>query len=598
MHYHFEHSPEGGERKLSSLALIRRLWPFMRGHMRQFVVAVVLLLFAAAGELAGPLILRKVIDTAIPAGSTGMIAWLSALFAGTFLVSMVMAYLQVVMATKIGLSVVRDIKESVFSHMLTLSQSFFDANPSGRLMARVESDAERVRMLFSDVSMAFLRNVAMVAGTLSIMFVANAGITLWVVVLIVPVALVTVPVLGYMRKLYFRVRQSFARIAGFVSEYVRAVPVLQVFGATGSAGARLHGEGVDFLQREVKAYFWEYGFWSFLGSCEVAAVIVILFAGRGGVVAGTVTVGTVVLFVEYTRRLFGPIVMFSETLNQVQRAMASAERLFEILSTETLTPDGHLGEEDFPEDWREIRFSGVWFRYSPDRDWALRDVSFTIPRGSMVALVGNSGGGKTTIVSLLLRFYTPQKGSITVDGIDIRDFRLQVWRKRLGLVLQNVSLFSGTLSGNLTVFDDSIGEEEQREALRTIEAEDLPERIPGGLQGEISEGGGNLSMGERQLVNFARAVLRKPEVLVLDEATSSVDPGTEKRIQRSTDLLITGRTALVVAHRLSTVTHATKILVVQHGRIEEEGTHSDLLAAGGIYAGLCRLQFGEVVTIA
>lgn len=597
MHYHFDHSPEGGERRLSSFTLMKRLWPFMRGHLPSFSLAVLLLLLAAAAELAGPLILRKVIDTAIPERSVGMIGGLSGLFAGTFLVSIALAYLQVIIATRIGLSVVRDLKEKVFSHMLTLSQSFFDAHPSGRLMARVESDAERVRMLFSDVSMALLRNVAMVAGTLSIMFVANSKITIWVVVLIVPVALVTVPILGHMRRLYFRVRQSFARIAGFVSEYVRAVPVLQVFGATGTARDKLHEEGVDFLHREVRAYFWEYGFWSFLGSCEIAAVIVILFSGRGGVVAGTVTVGTVVLFVEYARRLFGPIVMFSETLNQVQRAMASAERLFEILSTETLTPDGTLGEDEFPDDWKEIRFRNVWFRYN-DGDWALRDVSFTLPRGSMIALVGNSGGGKSTIVSLLLRFYQPQKGSITVDGIDISDFLLDVWRGKLGLVLQNVSLFSGTLSGNLTVFDDSISEDEQVEALRTIEAEDLLRKIPGGLKGEISEGGGNLSMGERQLVNFARAVLRKPEILILDEATSSVDPGTEKRIQRSTDLLISGRTALVVAHRLSTVTHATKILVVQHGKIEEEGTHSELLAAEGLYAGFCRLQFGEEATIA
>jgi ATP-binding cassette subfamily B protein len=597
MHYHFDSSHEEGERKLSTFALLRRIWPYVKEHLSSFILAAVLLLAAAAGELAGPLILRKVIDTAIPSGSTGMIAGLSALFAGIFVFSMVLAYLQVIIATRIGLSIVRDLKENVFSHMLTLSLSFFDAHPSGKLMARVESDAERVRMLFSDVSMALLRNVAMVAGTLSIMFVTNSSITVWIVVLMVPIVALTIPMLARMRKLYFRVRQSYARIAGFVSEYVRSVPVLQVFGATGSARDKLHEEGSEFLHREVKAYFWEYGFWSFLGSCEIAAVIVILLSGRGGVIAGTITVGTVVLFVEYTRRLFGPIVMFSETLNQVQRAMASAERLFEILSTETLTPDGTLGEEEFPGEWQEIRFEHVWFRYSDD-GWALRDVNFVLPRGTMIALVGNSGGGKSTIVSLLMRFYQPQKGRITVDGTDIGDFKLDVWRRRIGLVLQGVSLFSGTLSGNLTVFDDSIDEEAQIDALRTIEASDLLERIPGGLNGEISEGGGNLSMGERQLVNFARAVLRKPEILVLDEATSSVDPGTEKRIQRSTDLLISGRTALVVAHRLSTVTHASRILVVQHGMIVEEGTHSELIAQKGVYAGLCLLQFGEEATIA
>jgi ATP-binding cassette, subfamily B, multidrug efflux pump len=581
---------DASARKASTGKILRRMLPFLRPHRGAFLAAAILLLLSVAGELAGPLILRRVIDDAIPSHSTGDIVLLALLYTVTFTFAMILSYYEVMITTRIGLAVVRDLKEKVFRHMLTLSLSFFDRNPTGKLMARVENDSERVRMLFSDVSMALLRNVAMVAGTLGIMLAADATITLWIVVLLLPVMILTVPVLMKMRKLYRTVRAAYARISGYISEYVRSVPVLQAFGATAVAGDRIHGEGVRYLDREVRAFFWEYGFWSFLGSCEILAVMVILLSGRGGMAAGVVTVGTIVMFVEYTRRLFGPIVMFSETLNMVQRAAASAERLFDILETESLTPDGRLDEEDFPHDWEEIRFEEVWFRYSEDSHWALEDISFSIPRGSLIALVGSSGGGKSTIVSLLLRFYEPSSGRITIGGVDIREFRIGVWRKRLGLVLQNVNLFPGTLSENLTVFDGSIPAEDQAAALRTIEAEDLMEIIPGGLEGNISEGGLNLSMGQRQLVNYARAVLRRPEVLVLDEATSSVDPGTERRMQRSTDLVITGRTALVVAHRLSTVTHASSILVVQHGRIIERGTHAELLARGGVYAGLCLLQ--------
>jgi len=597
MHFQFDDTYDDSSiRKTSTLSVLRKIYPFLRPHKRSFAIATILLFLSVAGELTGPLILRMVIDTAIPDKSVRDIVLYSLLFAGTFTFAMIMSYLQVMITTKIGLSVVRDLKEKVFRHMLSLSLSFFDMNPTGKLMTRVESDSERVRMLFSDVSMALLRNVAMVFGTLGIMLAADAEITKWIIILLLPVALVTIPVLKKMRKLYRKVRSAYARISGFIAEYVRSVPVLQVFGATRMASRRIHDEGNRFLNREVEAYFWEYGFWSFLGSCEILAVIVILLSGRVGVISGTVSVGTVVMFVEYTRRLFGPVVMFSETLNMVQRAAASAERLFDILATESLTPDGHLDDEDFPGGWKEIRFENVWFRY-PECKWVLKNVSFTVARGSMVALVGASGGGKSTIVSLLMRFYEPSKGRITIGGIDIRDFRLSVWRNRLGLVLQNVNLFSGTLSENLTVFREGTPASDQMKALKVIEAEDILEVIPGGLDGSISEGGLNISMGQRQLINYARAVLREPEILVLDEATSSVDPGTEKRIQRSTDLIVKNRTALVVAHRLSTVTHASKILVVQHGEIAEEGTHEELSRREGIYAGLCRLQLQGVSNV-
>ncbi len=590
---YFDDFPDDDERTARKSSL-RELWrglrPFAAPHAWSFVLGALLLLAGVAGELSGPLILRRIIDVAIPARSVGLTVAMAGLFALVFATTMTLFYLQVIVMARLGLRIVRDLKRSVFEHMLTLSQSFFDRTPSGRLMARVESDSERVRMLFSEVSMAILRSVTLMAGTIGIMAATDLRITGSVMLLVVPVAATTIPVLRLMRRLWAQVRSSYSRISGLVAEYVRAVPVLQVFAATAVAASKLADEGRKFLGLEVRASIWEYGFWSFLGSCEVAAVAVILTAGRGGVLAGTLTVGSVVLFIEYTRRLFMPIVMFSETLNQVQRALASADRIFSILSTRTLTPDGDLGEDGFPDDWREIRFEDVWFRYDEESDWALRGVSFSVPRGGMVALVGASGGGKSTLVGLLMRFHEPSRGRITIGGVDIRSFRLETWRRRLGLVLQNVSLFSGTLSENLTVFDERIGTEDQLAALRTIEAEDLLERIPEGLSGEISEGGLNLSMGERQLINFARAVLHRPEVLVLDEATSSVDPGTERRIQRAMDRVLSGRTALVVAHRLATVRNADEIVVIQAGQVAETGTHAELLERGGIYAGLCRLQ--------
>ncbi|MBN1433164.1 ABC transporter ATP-binding protein [Candidatus Fermentibacterales bacterium] len=583
-----EETAEREARRYSTRSLISRMWPFVRPHVSVFLLGAGMLTLSVGGQLAGPVILKRMIDDAIPSGSVSSVMLLAGLFAAVFAVAMVIGYIQVIITTRVGLAIVRDLKEKVFRHMLTLSLAYFDRHSSGKLMARVESDSERVRMLFSEVSLALLYSFVLVVGTASIMLLTNSTIAIPVLLLIVPVAVLTFFFLKLMRKLYGEVRSAFAKVSGFVAEYVRAVPLLQVFRATRMAARKMHDVGRFFLHREVRAEIVDYTFWSFISSLEIAAVVLILSVGRTGILTGAISVGTIILFVEFTRRLFLPIMQFSETLNMVQRAFASADRIFTILDTETATPDGWRGESEFPRDWKSIRFENVWFRYG--EKWALKDVSFELARGTTTALVGRSGGGKSTIVNLLLRFYEPTEGRIMIDGNDIREFELEVWRARLGLVLQSVSLFSGTLSDNVTAFNDEISEKEQLGALSAIDATYLLANFSNGLKSEISEGGGNLSMGERQLISLARAVLYDPDILILDEATSSVDPGTERRIQRATTFLTRDRTSIVVAHRLSTITHADRILVVQHGEIIESGNHSELLAGNGVYTGLCKLQ--------
>ncbi|MBN1149606.1 ABC transporter ATP-binding protein [candidate division WOR-3 bacterium] len=584
---------EKESRKYTTVELITRVFPFIKPFLGQFFAATLLLLIVTTCNLAAPLILKEVVDKAIPDKNVSEVLVLALLFTAVFVFSVLVSYSQIMMMTKIGLSIIRDLKAKLFDHLMTLSMYYYDENPTGKLMARVESDTERVRMLFSDVSMSLVANMLMFTGTVFIMMKTNLKLTLMVMVFLLPVAFTTYFFLNLTRKLTSRVRSSFARMTAFITEYVRAVQILQIFKATEMAQEKMHEVGKDFLRKEVKAYTVEYVYWSFIGACEILVVIIILIGGKSGLSTGVITIGTVILFVEYTRRLFMPLVQFSETLNQVQRAFASADRIFSILDTKTKTPDGVLGMDDFPENWRELAFENVWFKYK--EEWVLKGVSFTIPKGAMWAIVGASGSGKTTLISLLMRYYEPTHGSIKIGGVDIRNFKLEVWRSKIGLVLQNVSLFSGTLSENLTVFNPEISNHAQLKALDKVHAREIVEKFPNGIEEEISEGGLNISMGERQLLCFARAVLYNPPILVLDEATSSVDPGTEKKIQEATSILTEGRTSIVVAHRLSTITNAKKIIVLQKGEIVEEGDHQALLKSEGIYASLYRLQEGEII---
>jgi ATP-binding cassette subfamily B protein len=435
------------------------------------------------------------------------------------------------------------------------------------------------------------------------MYLADARITTAVLLLIAPIFGGSLLLIRWMRRLYALVRRRIAELSTFVAEYVQAVPILQVYGRGPWAMERLRRRNQARYDIEVRSEFLNYAFWSTFATIEVLAVMLILYFGFSGSFRPALSLGTLVLFIEYTRRLFAPLGMFAEQLNSIQRAFASADRVFGILDTETRVVDLRGRGRPIP-DWSEIAFENVEFRYpappgsgpgpgfseTPGRP-VLDGVSFTIRRGEHVALVGPSGGGKTTLASLLLRFYEPSAGRITVGGVDIRELSLSEWRSRLGLVLQDIHLFPGTIGDNLRVFHPEIPDERLQGAVRTLGATELIEDLPRGFATQLSEGGQNLSMGERQLLCFSRALVKDPEILVLDEATSSVDPATERRLQESVRRLLQERTALVIAHRLSTVVHADRILVVEGGRLTQEGSHERLVREDGLYRTLFELQF-------
>ncbi|MFW5878319.1 MAG: ABC transporter ATP-binding protein, partial [Myxococcota bacterium] len=375
-------------------------------------------------------------------------------------------------------------------------------------------------------------------------------------------------------------------------EHIQATPVVQAFGLHAHAGNEMQRWNSRRIRTEMAADMRAYPYWGLVSAIEVVVVMLVLYVGSKQLFGQAMGIGTLVLFIEYARRLFEPILAFSEQLGFVQKAFASADRVFEVLETPSRTPDRPGASTETPRDFERVAFEKVSFSYD-DGPPALRNVSFEIRRGEHVALVGRSGGGKSTIAKLLMRFYEPSEGRISVDGTDLRELTHEAWRRAVGFVPQDIHLFPGTIRDNLTVLDETISEERLQRVLEVVQAKDLIARREKGLDSSIGEGGQSLSQGERQLLCFARAIVRDPPLLILDEATSSVDPGTERRLQEAILRLLAGRTALTIAHRLSTVLSADRILVVSDGRIVAEGKHEELVRKSDLYRELCRLQLRE-----
>jgi len=567
-----------------------RLIPFLYSHKKGLILCFILLATATALSLWWPVLLKNAMDIDIKNSDFDGLLITVLMIAGIQAVTVIVQYIQRIKLEIIGQDIMVELKKKLFYHILGLDVSFYDRNPVGRLMARVESDTESLRLMFTNTVVLVIGDVLLVAGIFAIMFYHSWRLAS-ILFMIIPITVTLIVI--FERKTtprFYEVRKKMAEVTATLAEFLNGMSIIQIFHRGEYARKRLNYmnrlkfKDDSYVNIAVVIFFNTVFFFQYV------MIALVLFFGMYWIGTGQITIGTISLFIILIWRSFDPIWRTSEQLSNIQKAIAGAKRIFNLLEEKSILPDPVK-----PVTWNEmkqgIKFENVWFSYTNDDNWVLKDVSFEIPRGSRTALVGVTGGGKSTVISLLLRMYDPQKGRITVDGIDIRDLTKADLRRHFALVLQDIFLFPGDVSSNISLESKEISLDRIKSAAQTVEANRFIERLPDGYTTEVSEKGSNFSRGERQLLSFARALVVDPEILLLDEATSSVDPETERTIQSSMKKLMTGRTSIIIAHRLSTILDVDQILVIRRGEIIERGNHTDLILQNGYYSKLFHLQF-------
>jgi len=578
------------EQNLGSRQALSKLLPLLNNHKIGLLICLTLLVGTTLLSLSWPVLLKRAVDINIANKDFSGLLYTVLAIAVIQVATLIFQYVQTIRLEIIGQAVMVDLKKKLFNHILSLNVSFFDKNPIGRLMARVESDTESLRMLFTQTAVMLIGDLILIIGIFGIMFYYSWRLTL-ILLAIVPIV---IALTYFFQKVtttrFLEVRKKMAEITAALTEFIQGMSIIQIFHRGEYVKSRLNYANKlkfkddSYVNIAVCLYFNSVFFF------ETVMVALVLIFGVLWIKLGTITVGTISMFIILIWRSFEPIYRASEQLSNIQKAIAGARRIFALLSNNDKLP-----EADNPIAWskltRSIRFEHVWFSYAGDDNYVLKDINFEIPVGTQIALAGVTGGGKSTIISLLLRLYDPQKGKITIDGIDIKDISLADLRQRFALVLQDIYLFPGDIKSNIALDSDEIPESRVIEAAKTVDADGFIQRLSKKYGTEVSEKGANFSRGERQLLSFARALAADPDVLMLDEATSSVDPQTERVIQVSLKKLMAGRTSLVIAHRLTTILEADEILVLKRGEIIERGTHTDLILQEGYYSKLFHLQF-------
>ena len=571
--------------------LMMRLLRYLRPYRRHVLAAVAILLADSGLQLLGPYIVKLAIDGPIAAKDVRGLGWYALVYVGALALQFFARYGEAIVTQWIGQKTICDLRLQVHRHLLGRDLRFYDKNPVGRLLTRITSDVNVLNELFSSGVVVAFGDLFMLVGIVVAMLYIDWKLAV--------VSFAAVPLLVWAslvfrhqaRTAYREVRAKIAKLAAFLQEHITGMSVVQSFSQENAVFTRHQTINADLREANFRTILYYAVFYPVVELIGALSLALIIGYGGGRVMAGGLTLGVLVAFIQYAEKFYGPIRDLSEKYNILQGAMASSERIFKLLDTgsDVLRPEKPTIVEKVSGG---VVFDHVWFAYA-NEEWVLRDISFTVRPGENIALVGATGAGKSSIVSLINRFYEFQRGTITVDGFDIRAWNPEDLRRKIGLVLQDVFLFSGTIAENIRLGNPAIADETIRRCAHEIGADAFIERLPGGYDHKIGERGTGLSFGEKQLLAFARTLAADPPILIMDEATSSVDTEIERQIQRALARLLAGRTAMVIAHRLSTIRTVDRIMVLHKGQIREMGTHDELLQQKGIYYRLYLLQYKD-----
>lgn len=605
------HEEEGA--KAFDPRLARRLLTYLRPYRVRAGFSVFLIILSSALEILGPAIIAVAIDLFVkplggshPVGISGRAAdamrafgWsleplhginvAAVLYMATLVAGFVVLYTQMVLMNLMGQYIMYDLRKQIFGRLQKLDVQYFDRHPVGRLMTRVTTDVDALNDMFTAGFVSIFGDVFVLVGIVAVMFWMNWRLALVLFSITPFIIAVSIWFRHGARVTYRQVRVRIAAINAFLQEHISGIATVQLFNREAKEAEKFEGLNARHRQANIDSIFYYAVFYPVIELIESFGIALIVWYGGGQVIRGTLSVGALVAFFQYAQRFYEPISDLSEKYNILQAAMAASERIFKMLDTPVKISNDDGLEVDIIED---IEFRNVWFAYN-DAEWVLKNVSFRVNRGERVALVGHTGAGKTTVTSLLLRFYDIQKGEILINGVDVRRYKLSALRRLFAIVQQDFFLFTGDVAQNISLRDATITKEAVHSAAVRVQADRFISRLPEGYEAQVRERGAGLSVGEKQLLSFARALAFNPPVLILDEATSSIDTETERLIQEAVQTLLEGRTSIVIAHRLSTIRSADMILVFHHGEIRERGTHDELMQLEGLYRKLYEIQYRE-----
>ncbi len=611
--------------------LMRRLLTYLRPYKWHVVVALAAIILKSGLDVLGPFLTKIAIDKYLAKSPNSHswigdrlssaplvgIAQIGGLYVGILIFTFTLEFIQTYLMQWTGQKVMFDLRSQIFRHLQHMHVAFFDKNPVGRLVTRVTTDVDALNEMFTAGVVSIFEDVFVLAGIIGIMMKMNWKLALITFAVLPLIIYATLIFRDKVRDSYRRIRTAIARINAYLQEAVSGMLVLQLFNREKRAFNKfsdINASHMEAFKDAIMAYAVYYPVVEILSAIAIASII---WFGGNDVIRGVASIGVLVAFMQYAQRFFRPIQDLSEKYNILQSAMAAGERVFKLLDTKIEVTSAAITKQ--PQGPGRIEFDHVWFAYgnkpaaekpadsssrlgragapvppqTTEPDWVLRDVSFVIEPGETIAVVGHTGAGKTTLISLLMRFYDVQRGAVRIDGIDIKEMNLDELRSRFGVVLQDPFLFSGTVAGNIRLGTAHIQDQDVEQAAEDVNLGDFIRKLPRGFKEEVRERGSTLSTGQKQLISFARALAHNPKILILDEATSSVDTETEFRVRDALNRMVEGRTALIIAHRLSTIQCADKIIVVHKGQVREMGSHQQLLAQRGIYWKLYQLQYKD-----